>query len=155
MKTFPIGIVVSRFNEDITTALLAGAQQRLQALGFSDDQITIITVPGAVEIPLVLQRLARSKKYQALVALSAIIRGETSHYDYVCEQVSQGCQRVMLDESIPVIFGVLTTENEEQAWDCLGGKHGHKGVEAIDAAVEVVEILNQKLENAVGSNGVF
>jgi len=143
MKTFSIGLVVSRFNEEITTALLKGAQQRLQALEFSDDQITVITVPGAVEIPLVLQRLARSKKYQALVALSAVIRGETTHYDYVCNMVSSGCSQVAIHQNIPVVFGVLTTENEEQALERCGGKHGHKGKEAVDTAIEMVATLRR------------
>lgn len=139
--TFPLAIVVSRFNQEITDGLLQGAKQRLHELGFSDAEITIIKVPGAVEIPLVLQRLARTKKYQALIALSAIIRGETSHYDYVCEQISQGCQKVMMDENLPVIFGVLTTENDEQAHARIGGIHGHKGIDAVDAAVEMVTLL--------------
>lgn len=141
--TFPIAIVVSRFNQDITDGLLQGAEQRLKALGFSAQQITVVKVPGAVEIPLVLQRLARTKKYQALIALGAIIRGETTHYDYVCDQVSQGCQQIMLQENIPVIFGLLTTENDAQAHDRIGGAHGHKGVDAVNAAVEMVAILEK------------
>lgn len=142
MKTFPIAIVKSRFNEPVTQGLLDGAKQRLAELGFTDEQINIIEVPGAVEIPLVLQRLARTKKYQALIALSAIIRGETSHYDYVCQQVSQGCQQIMLEHDLPVIFGVLTTENAQQAFDRVGGAHGHKGIEAVDCALEMVALLD-------------
>lgn len=142
MNTFPIAIVRSRFNEPVTQGLLDGATKRLAELGFDEDSINVVEVPGAVEIPLVLQRLARTKKYAALVALSAIIRGETSHYDYVCEQVSRGCQQVMLEHDLPVIFGVLTTENAEQAFDRIGGAHGHKGVEAIDCAIEMVTLLN-------------
>lgn len=138
---FSVGIVVSRFNDNITQKLLAGAQSRLGELGFDEGQITVVDVPGAVEIPLVLQKLAAKKEFDALIALGAVIRGETSHYDYVCEQVSQGCQRVGLDFQIPVIFGVLTTENEQQALERVGGHHGHKGKEAVDAACEMVALL--------------
>jgi 6,7-dimethyl-8-ribityllumazine synthase len=130
-------IIVSRFNEEITEGLLHGAQERFAELNISEDALTIIKVPGAVEIPLIAKLLAKQNKYQAIICLGAVIRGETSHYDYVCEQISQGCQRVMLDHEVPVIFGVLTTENEEQAKDRIGGKHGHKGKEAVDAAIEM------------------
>ena len=139
--TFPIGIVVSRFNEEVTGKLLAGAHQRLQELGFDEGQITVVDVPGAVEIPIALQRLAESKEFDALIALGAVIRGETSHYDYVCNLVSLGCQQIGLSLKIPVIFGVLTTDNEEQALDRCGGKHGHKGKDAVDAACEMVALL--------------
>lgn len=139
--TFPVTIVVSRFNEEITSRLLEGASSRLRELGFDEGQIQVVWVPGAVEIPLVLQRLAELKAADALIALGAVVRGETTHYDYVCEQVSQGCQRVSLDFDLPVIFGVLTTENEEQALDRCGGRHGHKGKDAVDAAVEMVAVL--------------
>ncbi len=137
-----IAIVVSRFNEDITSKLLAGAQQRLQQLT-PDTEHTIVWVSGAIEIPLLLQRLAKTGRFDALIALGAIIRGETSHYDYVCQQVSNGCQRIALECDIPVIFGVLTTENEMQALDRVGGLHGHKGVDAVDAAFSMISILRQ------------
>ena len=140
---FPVAIVVSRFNETVTQALLEGAEARLQSLGFSEEQITTVHVPGAVEIPLVAQRLARTKRFEAIITLGAVIRGETSHYDYVCDQVSQGCQKISLQEDLPVIFGVLTTENQEQALDRVGGNHGHKGQDAADAAVEMVSLLKQ------------
>lgn len=139
--TFPIGIVVSRFNEEVTTRLLEGAHQRLKELGFDEGQITVVEVPGAVEIPVVLQRLAEMKQFDALIALGAVIRGDTSHYDYVCEMVSSGCQQISLDFKLPVIFGVLTTENEEQARERCGGSHGHKGREAVDTACEMVSLL--------------
>ena len=141
--TFPIALVVSTFNHPITNALKEGALERLTELGFVSTDITIVEVPGAVEIPFVAQLLAKKNSVQAIIALGAVIRGETSHYDYVCDQVSQGCQRVMLDFNIPVIFGVLTTENDEQAWDRLGGKHGHKGKEAADCAVMMHSIKQQ------------
>ncbi len=139
--TFDIAIIVSRFNEPITQALLDGALTRLRELDFSDDQITVVHVPGAVEIPLMAQHLARKEQFKSIVTLGAIIRGETSHYDYVCDQVSQGCQQVMMEHHLPVIFGVLTTENAEQARQRVGGNHGHKGVDAINAAVEMVSLL--------------
>ena len=140
--SFPIALVVSTFNQDITGALKTGALERLEECGFADSDITLVEVPGAVEIPFVANLLAKQKQVQAIIALAAVIRGETSHYDYVCEQVSQGCQRVMLDHDVPVIFGVLTTENEQQAWDRLGGKHGHKGKEAVDCAM-VMQAIQQ------------
>ena len=109
----------------------------------NSENITVAYVPGAIEIPVVAQRLARSKKYHAIIALGAVIRGETSHYDYVCEQVSQGCQRVMLETEVPIIFGVLTTENVEQARDRVNGKKAYKGREAADAALEMISVLEQ------------
>jgi len=142
-ESFPIAIVVSLFNEAITQALLKGALERLRETGFKDDDIFVVKVPGAIEIPLVAQTLAEKHQYHAIVALGAVIRGETTHYDYVCQQVSHGCQQVTLQSKIPVIFGVLTTENEDQAWDRLGGAHGHKGKDAIDCAVSMVSIMQQ------------
>jgi len=138
---FRLGIVVSRFNETVTQELLKGAKERLQELGFDQGQITIAEVPGAVEIPLVLQKLAELNQFDALIALGAVIRGETSHYDYVCQLVSSGTQRISLDFKIPVIFGVLTTDTEEQALSRCGGKDGHKGREAVDAACEMVALI--------------
>jgi 6,7-dimethyl-8-ribityllumazine synthase len=140
---FNIAIVISRFNEEVTKKLHDGAIERLRELGFPDDRITIAWVPGAIEIPLTAQRLARSGKYEAIVCLGAVIYGETRHFDYVCEQVSQGCQHVALHEDIPVIFGVMTTNNYEQALDRVGGKKGHMGRSAVDAAYEMVSVLNQ------------
>lgn len=133
--SFPIALVVSEFNEAVTRELKSGALQRLHELGFKDADILVIDVPGAVEIPFAAHLLAKQRRVKSIIALGAVIRGETTHYDYVCDQASQGCQRVMLDYNIPVIFGVLTTENHEQAWDRLGGLHGHKGVEAAECAV--------------------
>ncbi|MES2614666.1 MAG: 6,7-dimethyl-8-ribityllumazine synthase [Bdellovibrionota bacterium] len=138
---FPIAVVVSRFNEEITQLLLSGALARLQEFQFSEELVTVVWVPGAVEIPLTTQHLAQSKKFQAIVCLGAVVRGETTHYDYVCQQVSQGCQKVGLENNIPVIFGVLTTENEEQAFARVGGTHGHKGCDAVDTACEMVSLL--------------
>jgi 6,7-dimethyl-8-ribityllumazine synthase len=141
--SFPVAMVVSQFNHEITHALLTGAMERLMASGFDSEDITVVEVPGAVEIPLLAKRMAKQNKYAVIIALGAVIRGDTTHYDYVCQQVSDGCQRVMMDFEIPVVFGVLTTENEEQAWDRLGGKHGHKGVDAVDCALAMHSILQQ------------
>lgn len=143
--SFPIAVIVSTFNEPITTALKDGSIERLNELGFRPKDITVVEVPGAVEIPLVANLLAKKNQVQAIIALGAVIRGETSHYDYVCEQVSQGCQQVMLEHDIPVIFGILTTENEEQAKERTGGNHGHKGRDAADCAVIMHSIKQQLL----------
>lgn len=140
---FLIAVIVSQFNSNITDALKQGALQRLIEKGFSPEHITLVEVPGAVEIPLIAKQLAKKGHYKAIIALGAVIRGETSHYNYVCQMVSEGCQTVALTFDIPVIFGVLTTENETQAWDRVGGGHGHKGVDAVDCALSMVAIINQ------------
>ncbi len=140
---FPIALVVSRFNAEISHELEKGALQRLRTLGFTDDDITVVEVPGAGEIPLLAQCLAKKNKYAAIIALGAVVRGETTHYESVCQRVTEGCLRVSLDFDIPVILNVLTTENEAQAWDRLGGNHGHKGVEAVDCALSMVAILKK------------
>ena len=141
VKNFSLVIIVSRFNQAITGKLLAGAKERCKEKNIID--VTVIHVPGAVEIPLAAQACAVAEKYDAIIALGAVIRGETSHYDYVCQQVSRGCQEVMLNFSIPVIFGVLTTDNDSQAEDRAGGKHGNKGRDAVDAACEMVAVMRK------------
>lgn len=141
--SFPVAIVVSLFNREITQALKDGALKHLYERGVRANDITVVEVPGAIEIPLIAQRLAKTNQYEVIITLGAVIRGETSHYDYVCQQVSDGCQSVALAFEMPVIFGVLTVENEAQAWDRLGGKHGHKGVEAVDSALAMYSILQQ------------
>lgn len=140
---FNIAIVISRFNEKVTNALYDGTVQRLKELEFSDEQITAVWVPGAVEVPITAQRLAKQECFEAIICLGAVIRGETDHYDYVCQIVSDGCLQVSLNADIPVIFGVLTTENEAQALDRCGGHHGHKGRYCADAAFEMVSVLRQ------------
>jgi len=142
-EPFPIAIVVSQFNREITLGLQQGAIQRLTNCGFTMDDIKVVEVPGAIEIPLIAKQLAKTKQYGAIIALGAIIRGETSHYDYVCQQVSDGCQRVALEFDVPVIFGVLTTENEAQAFDRIGGRHGHKGLDAAECALSMYAIMKQ------------
>ena len=144
--SFPLAIVVSQFNSEITNALLQGALSRLSSVGFNEANITIVEVPGAIEIPLIVQTLADKHFFGAIIALGAVIRGETTHYDYVCQQVSDGCRQAALGCKVPVIFGVLTTENEAQALDRLGGLHGHKGVESVDCALSMYSIMRQ-LEN--------
>jgi len=147
---FNIAIVVSRFNSDITDKLLEGALGRLKELEFQEDQIAVAWVPGAVELPIVAQQFADTENFDAIVCLGSVIRGETSHYDYVCEQASQGCQQVALEHDLPVIFGVLTTETKAQALDRAGGDHGHKGREAVDAAYEVVSVIDQINDDDLG-----
>lgn len=142
IKPFSIGVVVSRFNEAVTDKLLNSALGRLEALGFGDEHITLVKVAGAVEIPLACQQLAKHTKPKAIITLGAVIRGETSHYDYVCQQVSQGCQTVSLQYDLPVIFGILTTENGEQALARAGGSHSDKGIEAVDTAMEMAQLVN-------------
>ncbi len=143
-----IAIVVSQFNEAVTGPLLDGAIERLKERNIDIAAVPVTQVPGAVEIPLIAQQYARSGRFDAVICLGAVIRGETTHYDYVCEQVSNGCQQVALQHNIPIIFGVLTTENKEQALDRVGGAHGHKGRDAVDAAFQMVSVM-QKLKNGM------
>lgn len=145
MKTKPtikIAIITSRFNEAVTQQLRSGALMRLIECDVQKDKITLLDVPGAVEIPLIAKQCAKQNRYDAIICLGAVIRGETSHYDYVCEQVSSGCQAIMLQYNIPVIFGILTTENIVQAMDRVGGAHGHKGRDAADAALEMIVMMD-------------
>jgi len=133
-----IGIVTSRFNQDITAQLHAAAVKRLKEKNISDENITSVFVPGAVEIPLAAQHLASQKKYDAIICLGAVIRGDTDHYDYVCQQVSYGVQRVALDHHIPVTFGILTTENEEQAQSRVSIIPGY-----VDGTFEMIELMRK------------
>ncbi|MGL5741950.1 MAG: 6,7-dimethyl-8-ribityllumazine synthase [Legionella sp.] len=143
VSPFPIAIITSIFNREITHALQQGTVSQLLKRGFSEHDIRSYEVPGAVEIPLVAKRLAMQNKVQSIITLGAVIRGETSHYDLVCTMVSQGCLHISLEYNIPVLFGVLTTENEQQAWDRLGGNYGHKGIELANAAIYLHQTLNQ------------
>jgi 6,7-dimethyl-8-ribityllumazine synthase len=140
---FSVGLVVSRFNEEITQRLLTGALARLKERGFPEEDIHVAHVPGAIEIPLTAQRMAQWGTLEAIICLGAVIRGETDHYDYVCQQVSQGCQHVSLQNDLPVLFGVLTTNDESQAKERSGGKQGNKGADCVDAAIEMVALLEQ------------
>jgi 6,7-dimethyl-8-ribityllumazine synthase len=136
-----IGVVTARFNPEITTLLEAGALKVLKASGISDKNIFRVSVPGAVEIPLAVKALFKKKKVSGVIALGAVIRGETSHYDYVCQSVERGCSTISLKYNKPVSFGVLTTENEEQAKARVGGIHGHKGEEAALVVLEMCDLL--------------
>ncbi len=140
---FNIAIVISRFNPEVTQKLYDGAIERLKELHFSPQQVTIVWVPGAVEVPLAAQRLAKTNQFEAIICFGAVIMGETKHFDYVCQQVSHGCQQVALSHNIPVIFGILTVETEEQAHERTGGAHGHLGRLHIDSACEFVSVLRQ------------
>ncbi|MGL6029615.1 MAG: 6,7-dimethyl-8-ribityllumazine synthase [Legionella sp.] len=142
VASFAIAIISSTFNSDITSELEKGTLEQLTRRGVSRKDISIYQVPGAIEIPLLAKRLALQNKFKSIIALGSVIRGDTSHYDVVCDLVSQGCMRVSLDHNIPVILGVLTTENEQQAWDRLGGVHGHKGVQMADCAITMHELYS-------------
>jgi len=136
-------IAVSRFNDLITKKLLEGAVDGLVRHGVNPDDITIVKTPGAFEIPLVCKKLANAKKYDGVIALSAIIRGSTPHFDYVSAEISKGVASVMLESGIPVIFGVLTTDSVEQAIDRAGTKMGNKGFDAAVTAIEMVDLAGK------------
>ena len=138
-----VGIVAARFNEFITSKLLGGAIDALTRENVKEDDVDIVWVPGAFEIPLVASRMAKSGKYDAIICLGAVIRGSTSHYDYVCAEVSKGIAQASLNEGIPVMFGVLTTDTIEQAIERAGTKAGNKGFECGQGAIEMVNLLKQ------------
>lgn len=140
---YRFGIAVSRFNEFITSRLLEGALNTLRRHGAADDAVDVVWVPGAVELPLAAQTLADSDRYHAIITLGAVIRGATSHYDYVCSMVSSGVNRVALDSGLPVIFGVLTTDTLEQALERAGSKAGNNGSAAALSAIEMASVLAQ------------
>ena len=150
MKTFEgklvsenirIGIAAGRFNEFITSKLLSGALDGLVRHNVEEENIDVAWVPGAFEIPLIASRMAESGKYDAVICLGAVIRGNTSHYDYVCSEVSKGIASVSLKTGVPVMFGVLTTENIEQAIERAGTKAGNKGSECAEGAIEMVNLI--------------
>lgn len=137
------GIVLSRFNSFIAEKLLEGALDTLLRSGAGDDDIEVARVPGAYEIPLVAQRMARSGKYDAVICLGVIIRGATPHFDFVANEAAKGIAQVGMDTGLPIIFGVLTTDTIEQAIERAGSKAGNKGADCAVAAVEMVNLLNQ------------
>ena len=150
MKTFEgklvsrdmrVGIVASRFNEFITAKLLSGALDGLRRHCVDEEAIHVAWVPGAFEIPLIAAKMAKSGRYDAVICLGAVIRGSTSHYDYVCNEVSKGVAAVALDSGVPVMFGVLTTENIEQAIERAGTKAGNKGYDCALGAIEMVDLI--------------
>ena len=134
-------IVVSRFNEFITSKLLGGAVDGLKRHGVEETNIDVFWVPGAYEIPLIAKKLAQKGKYNAIITLGAVIRGATSHYDYVCSEVAKGVTKIALDHEVPVIFGILTTENIEQAIERAGTKSGNKGFECAVNAIEMANLI--------------
>ena len=136
-----VGIVAGRFNEFITSKLVGGAMDGLLRHDVKDEDVDIAWVPGAFEIPLAASKMAKSGKYDAVICLGAVIRGDTTHYDYVCNEVSKGIATVSLESGIPVMFGVLTTENIEQAIARAGSKGGNKGYDCALGAVEMVNLL--------------
>jgi 6,7-dimethyl-8-ribityllumazine synthase len=138
-KDIKVGIVVGRFNEFIVSKLLGGALDGLKRHGVLETNIEVAWVPGAFEIPLIAKKMAKSKKYDSIICLGAVIKGSTPHFDYVCAEVSKGISSVSLSEELPVVFGVLTTDTIEQAIERAGTKSGNKGY---DAAVTCVEMVN-------------
>jgi len=138
-----IGIVVSRYNHFITEKLLDGALDGFKSHGGDDDQVTIVRVPGAFEIPLIADKLAASGRYDALVCLGAVIRGDTPHFDYVCDAVTRGIGAAVQAHKIPIGFGVLTTDDVQQAMERTGAKDANKGYEALLTVVEMISVLRQ------------
>ena len=152
MKTFEgklvsgeikVGIVAARFNEFITSRLLSGAVDGLTRHGVREEDIHTAWVPGAFEIPLIASRMAKSGKYDAVICLGAVIRGATTHYDYVCNEAAKGIAMVSLETGVPVMFGVLTTENIEQAIERAGSKAGNKGYDCALGAIEMVNLIRE------------
>ena len=136
-------IVAARFNEFITSKLIGGAVDGLERHGVDSDNITLVWVPGAFEIPLAAKKAAQSGKFDAVICLGAVIKGSTPHFDYVCAEVSKGVAHVSLEFNLPVIFGVLTTNTIEEAVERAGTKAGNKGFDAASTAIEMVNLLNQ------------
>ena len=150
MKTFEgnlvsqgikIGIVAARFNDFIVSRLIGGCEDTLLRHGVQEEDISLAWVPGAFEIPLIASKMAKSGKFDAVIALGAVIRGSTSHYDYVCSEVSKGIANVSLNSDVPVLFGVLTTDSIEQAIERAGSKAGNKGSECAQGAIEMVNLI--------------
>ena len=138
-----VGVVCARFNDFIVSRLLAGCEDTLLRHGVREEDIAVAWVPGAFEIPLIASKMAKSGKYDAVIALGAVIRGSTSHYDYVCSEVSKGVAQVALNSDIPVMFGVLTTDTIEQAVERAGTKAGTKGSECAQGAIEMVNLIRE------------
>lgn len=138
-----IGIVAARFNEFIVSKLVGGAMDGLIRHDVKEEDVTVAWVPGAFEIPVVAKKMAKSGKYDAVICLGAVIRGATSHYDYVCNEVSKGVASVSLETEIPVLFGVVTTENIEQAIERAGTKAGNKGYDCALSAIEMINLMKQ------------
>ena len=142
-KDVKIGIVAGRFNEFITSKLVGGALDVLKRNDVSEENIDIAWVPGAFEIPLITKKLANTGKYDAIITLGAVIKGSTPHFDYVCAEVSKGVAQISLQSELPVIFGVLTTNNIEEAIERAGTKAGNKGADAAFSAIEMINLIKQ------------
>ena len=142
-KNIRVGIVAARFNEFITAKLLGGAMDGLLRHDVKEEDIYVAWVPGAFEIPLIASKMAKSGKYDVVICLGAVIRGSTSHYDYVCNEVSKGIASISLETGIPVMFGVLTTDNIEQAIERAGTKAGNKGNDCAVGAIEMVNLIHE------------
>jgi len=138
-----VAVVAARFNEKIVDELLAGCLRRLKELGVDGERVETHRVPGAFELPLAAKMLARCRRFSAVICLGAVIRGDTPHFDYVAGECARGIQDVALEQAMPVIFGVLTTNTEEQARDRIGGKHGHAGERAAEAALEMIALVSK------------
>jgi 6,7-dimethyl-8-ribityllumazine synthase len=138
-----MGVIVSRFNNFITVKLLEGAMEGLKSHGGADDDLTVVHVPGAFEIPIVAAKMAVSGKFDALVCLGAVIRGDTPHFEYVCDAVTHGISKAVWEYRIPITFGILTTDNVQQAMERSGVKDANKGYEAALTAIEMVSVLRQ------------
>jgi 6,7-dimethyl-8-ribityllumazine synthase len=138
-----VAIVAARFNAAIVDELLAGCLRRLKALDVSEDRVDVHRVPGAFELPVAAKVLARTGRFRAVICLGCVIRGDTPHFDYVAGEAARGIQQVAISESLPVIFGVLTTNTEQQALDRVGGTHGHAGERAAEAALEMVALVER------------
>ncbi|MBY0086180.1 6,7-dimethyl-8-ribityllumazine synthase [Brevibacillus brevis] len=138
-----VGIVAGRFNELIVSKLVGGALDALKRHGVEEEQVDVAWVPGAFEIPLIAKKMAESGRYDAVVTLGAVIRGSTPHFDYVCNETAKGVASLSLSTGVPVIFGVLTTDNIEQAIERAGTKAGNKGWEAATAAIEMANLSKQ------------
>jgi 6,7-dimethyl-8-ribityllumazine synthase len=142
-KDMKVGIVAARFNEIIVNKLLGGAVDGLVRHGVEEENITAALVPGAFEIPTAANKMARTGKYDAIICVGAVIRGQTSHYDYVCNEAAKGIAQVSLETGVPVMFGILTTDNIEQAIARAGSKAGNKGYDCALSAIEMVNLLSQ------------
>ena len=142
-KDIRVGIIAARFNEFITSKLLSGALDGLRRHDVAEEDITVAWVPGAFEIPLAAKKMAQSGRYDGIICVGAVIRGSTSHYDYVCNEVSKGIASVSMGCGLPVLFGVLTTENIEQAIERAGTKAGNKGYECAEGVIEMVDLLRE------------
>lgn len=142
-KGVKIGIVAARFNEFITAKLLSGAMDGLLRHDVKEEEVDLAWVPGAFEIPLIASKMAKSGKYDAVICLGAVIRGSTTHYDYVCNEVSKGIAHISLETGVPVMFGILTTENIEQAIERAGTKAGNKGYDCALSAIEMINLIKE------------